>query len=80
MKEAGKTEDHLTSGSDQGNVRMRVRMRGAEALLRVERILPESPSQKPKMLGLQKKTGRKAHLPRLYVKLGVELFQVPGSH
>lgn len=62
---------------------MRVRTRGAEPLLRMERISLESPSQKLKMLRLQKKKGRKVLLPRLYVRLGGRARSGPrclGSH
>jgi hypothetical protein len=62
---------------------MRVKMRGAESLLRMERISLASLSQKPKMLRLQKKKGRKVLLPRLYVRLGGRARagpRFPGSH
>lgn len=40
-------------------VKMRVRRKGAEPLLRMERMLLESPSQKPRMLKWQKKKGER---------------------
>lgn len=58
---------------------MRVRMRGAESLLRMDRILLEGPSQKPKMLRLLKKKGETCSCQDCMSSCGVEPELDPGS-